>query len=153
MRTDDAKVCEGIMRDFPKMRATLRMLERMAAGPSLPGCERVDGGESVPAAQRLLEDKKIAELNEIVRSVERAVRDLPGYMQKPVILVYFLGRRFDLAAAELNCDHNTVRRQCKRALDMMRRTLIGLYYRVLDWREEWEREIEEEFDSSAGSAK
>lgn len=145
MRTDDAKVCEGIMRDFPKIRATLRMLEQMALSPSGGECDRVDGGESVPAVQRMLEDRRIEELNGIVRAVETAVRDLPGYMQKPVILVYFLGRRFDLAASELNCDHNTVRRHCKRALDMMRRTLIDLYYKVIDWREEWEKDIEDDF--------
>lgn len=145
MRIDDAKVCEGIMRDFPKIRATLRMFEQMALSPSADG-ERVDGGESVPTAQRMVEDVRIAELSSIVDAVNDAVRRLPGHLQRAVILVYFLGRRFDWAADELNCEHNTVRRWCKQALEIMRPRLVKLYHKVLDWREYWEKDISNDFN-------
>ena len=144
MRTDDAKVCEGIMRDFPKMRASLRTLEQMALGTS--DGERVDGGTKLPEQQRIVEDVRITELSRIVATVNAAVRALPAHLQKAVILVYFLGRRFDQAADELNCEHNTVRRWCKQALEKMRRDLVKLYGKVLNWRDDWEKDISDDFE-------
>ena len=140
MRTDDAKVCEGIIRDFPKIRASLRMLEQMALGSSMDG-ERVDGGTKLPEQQRVVEDVRIAELSKIVETVNTAVRDLPGHLQRAVILVYFLDRRFDWAADELNCDHVTVRRWCRRAIEIMRHDLARLYEGVSRWRDDWEKDI------------
>lgn len=144
MRTDDAKVCEGIMRDFPKIRASLRMLEQVALGGSMDG-ERVDGGEKLPEQQRVVEDGRISELSGIVSAVNETVRGLPVHLQKAVILVYFLGHRFDYAAEELNCEHNTVRRWCKQALRKSKHELLRLYDKVLNWREDWDKDIEDEF--------
>ena len=144
MRTDDAKVCEGIMRDFPKIRASLRTLEQMALGTS--DGERVDGGTKLPEQQRIVEDVWIAELSRIVETVNAAVKALPADLQKAVILVYFLERRYDWAASELNCDPRTVRRWCYRAINAMSSKLVRLYDKVLDWREDWSNSIRKEFE-------
>lgn len=140
MRIEDIRACEGIMRDVPKMKASLASMERASQG-SLFSDVRVQGGGHLPAAVRLAEDMIRCGTIEAIDVIYDAIEELDDEMRDIVIDVYFLGRRHEDAAGKLHLSRRTITRRCRDAIERIAPKVLPLYGKVIAWRNRWEEEV------------
>lgn len=141
MRIEDIRACEGIMRDIPKMSASLVAMERSSHGNLLNDIGKVQGGEHIPAAVRLSEDRIRNGTIETIQKASDIINELPHELREIIVDVYFLGMRHEDAALKLGLNRRTLTRKCRSAIEHIAPTILPLYGRVLAWRNKWENDI------------
>lgn len=141
MRIEDIRACEGIMRDVPKMKASLASMERSTQGPLFSENCQVQGGEHIPAAVRLTEDIIRCATIETIDGIHDAIEQLDDEMRDIVIEVYFLGQRHEDAADKHHLSRRTVTRRCRDAIERIAPKVLPLYGNVIAWRNRWEQEV------------
>lgn len=141
MRLEDIRACEGIMRDVPKMKMSLVMMERASMGGASWDAERVQSGPSLPAAVRLSENELRSGVLDVLDRIEGAIKKLNREERDVVINVYFLGLRHEDAASRLHMTRRTVARWCRNIVERIAPKILPLYGKVIGWRQVYEDEI------------
>jgi DNA-directed RNA polymerase specialized sigma24 family protein len=133
VKSDDIRLCEGILRDYPDIKKSLKIRELEILTKGFEE-ENVDGGRYIPKEQRIVEDREYSELSRIVETITRAIETLSKDEQEVVRLVYFLGMSRTEAGVVMHCCNSSIRQWSVRALTKIKSRVLRLLPSVDEWR-------------------
>ena len=147
--SDERRIVDSVLRDFPFLCLCLnRRREYLTAMCSGCGSEgRVQGGESVPLAERVLlaitSDSEYCQLAAVVERLREALSGLSERLFSVVEEIYFRGKPPQMLMEELGVGEKWLRIRRSLIYENLSAIVFQIYPMVRKWRQREQRRCEE----------